>query len=144
MGCLVGVYFYKRYKARCQFFVDIVGLIDALMIDVRYKQEGLPSILRDYQTAIKSELLKTISDYLAGRLENTKHTILTKQEMHKVKQFFLSLGRLDSDTQLLVLEGYKQEFVVLCSVAKEKFSKYGGTAIKLGFLLGMGVGILFL
>jgi len=143
-GCLVGLFFYKRYKARNLYFADIVELIQTLIVDVRYRQDGLITVLREYQASIKSDFANTIECFLQGNIDSYKLSLLKKAEIQKVIKFFNSLGKIDSGTQLLILNGQLEKFTKCSNNAKGLFAKYGSTFIKLGFLLGMGFGIIIM
>lgn len=143
-GCLIGVFFYKKYKERSAYFTDVVGLIETLVVDVRYRQDGLLMVLNNYKVGLKSDFSSTIESFLNGNIGEQKISVLNKIERKRVEKFFASLGRIDSDTQLLLLQGEKEEFTKLSTLAKEKFVKYGSMFIKLGFLLGIGIGILLI
>ncbi|MDR3022318.1 MAG: stage III sporulation protein AB [Clostridiales bacterium] len=145
-GTMIGLFFYKRQKARLDYFYDLCGLINVLILDVRFRQDRLHAVMTEYLSDCKSELKNHIELFLSnvGKGElNFSPNVLKKSELFRVNRFFLSLGRTDSGTQLLELDGYKMEFSQDLSKVKQRHDSYGTLFIKLGFALGLGVGILF-
>jgi hypothetical protein len=144
-GAMIGLYFYKRQKARLDYFVDLVGLINNIIVDVRYRQDKLRVVMTEYLQSCKSTLSYNIQQYLAQQdqvLQLSSQT-LKKSELMRVQRFFVSLGSSDAGTQLMELDGYKAEFEQDLAKSKAHSDKYGTLYVKLGVALGIGVGILF-
>ncbi|MCL1944557.1 MAG: stage III sporulation protein AB [Firmicutes bacterium] len=145
-GSMIGLYFYNRQKARLDYYYELMGLVNSIISDVRFKQDKLNIVFSNYLPTCKSALTNHITQYLEQQNTNlilSKH-VLKKTELPRIERFFSSLGHTDSGTQLLELEGYKQEFEQDLKRVKAHHDKYGTTSIKLGFALGIGLGIMFI
>ena len=70
--------------------------------------------------------------------------VLKQAEIPEVQGFLSSLGSLDSDTQIFELEVYKEKFSAASAAAAEKSDKLSAMYIKLGFFLGLALGIVLL
>jgi len=163
-GTMIGLFFYKKQKARLDYFYDLVGLINSIISDVRFKQDKLVSVMTTYKNNIKSQLRSHIDEYIYSQQSLSTANIsssqssttyssqssiklslqcLKKTELERVQRFFWSLGRTDADTQILELDGYKNEFEQDRIKTKAHSDRYGTLYLKLGFALGVGVGIMF-
>ena len=142
---MIGLFFFKKQKSRLNYFYDLVGLINSIYSDVRFRQDKLSTVMKNYLETCTSQLSLHISEYLSspkGELQLSRQC-LKVTELKRVERFFASLGRTDTNTQILELDGYKAEFDEDLKKAKAHNDKYGSLYLKLGLAVGLGLGIVF-
>ncbi len=148
IGTASGFTVMRAYRRDLAYLSGVCAMIDELKRNISYRKDGAADILRGYKSE-SDRLTVNIGEYLKyaaekdGTLEISKGYL--SAPVHKaVCGFFASLGRSDGDAQLKELDAYGSSFCKLRDAAKEKSEKYGALAVKLGFLFGLGVGVLFL
>jgi stage III sporulation protein AB len=145
-GLMCGLFLRKRVALREKYFEELVRIIERLISDISFSQARLETILSDY-VSVSPEMSKNLEEYTAflrGGELNLSKGILTKREHRLVKEFFERLGGSDLDTQVNELGNRKQVFLDTLTEAKRKNKSYGGAYVKLGFLGGLLIGILFI
>lgn len=148
VGTLSGYLTMRSYKRSYVYLDGVCSLINELKRNIAYRRDSAASILQGFKTS--SPLLKKhIEEYIAfagskdGEPSISRGT-LPQSTYEKVKHLFFALGRSDGDGQISELELFGSEFTELRDKSANKSEKYGPLAVKLGFLFGLGVGILFL
>lgn len=143
---MVGFSLSKKCKQREKYFEEILLLINTLICDMKFRKDSLKILLSGFcaekNNKLKVNILEYI-DYIDSKKElNLSKGNLSVSEFENIKTFFTCLGTSDADTQIYELENYKQRFSDYYTLAKEKNTKYGGLYIKLGFLIGLAIGII--
>jgi len=147
LGAMAGLYFSKRLTKRANYFDSLMELLNLFMSEMKFKKTTTKQVLAEFQDRGKTPLNININEYIDcndfSSLKLSKG-ILTDSERNEVKKFFLSLGTSDSHTQIFELENFRERFSQMQNQAQEKRKKYGSMSIKLGFLAGLAVGIIFI
>ncbi len=148
IGTAAGYIVMRTYKRNVSYMRAVCELIADLKRNISYRRDGAVNILSDY-TSTDEKLNGNIKEYLSyataknGELSLSKG-FLPQDAYRQVKGLFSSLGAMDDVGQLNELKLYEDAFSALKKSAEEKSDKYGALAVKLGFLFGLAVGILFL
>lgn len=148
VGAAAGFIVMKTYKRRLAYLTGVCNMIGELKRNISYRKDSAASILGAFDTD-SAQLKKNISEYIAyteakdGALDISRG-FLSGDDHAKVKEFFGALGTSDGASQMDRLDAFSAMFTVLRDKAAEKSDKYGALSVKLGFLLGLGVGVLFL
>ena len=148
IGTAVGYAVMRTYKRNLSYMRAVCELIADLKRNISYKRDGAVNILSGY-TSSDDRLNGNIREYLAYATSKSGELSISKgflpQDAYKqVVGLFSSLGASDDVGQLNELKLYEDAFSVLKNSAEEKSDKYGALSVKLGFLFGLAVGILFL
>ncbi len=148
VGTATGFLIMRSYKRSYAYLDGVCTLINDLKRNIAYRRDSVATILGEYSTD-SPQLKKNIEEYIAyassGKTEpEFSRGQLSKPVYDRMTKLFLSLGRSDGDGELSELERFGSEFSELRKKAAEKSDKYGTLAVKLGFLFGLGVGVLFL
>lgn len=147
-GTAIGFYMMHSYKRGFVYYDSLVALLVELKQNISFRRDSVASVLGAYVCDSKP-LKKNIDEYLAhisnksGELAISRG-FLTRDAHADVVKLFSRLGGFDGDTQSGDLDMFISRFTALRDKAKEKFDKYGALSVKLGFLIGLGIGILFL
>ncbi len=148
VGTATGFFVMKAYRRNLLYMDSVCAMISELKRNISYRRDSAAAILGNFEPK-SAQLKKNIDEYLTyveskdGSLEISRG-FLSADSHRKVNEFFKSLGKSDGSSQIGELEMYSQTFGDLKNAAAEKSEKYGTLAVKLGFLFGVGVGILFL
>ncbi len=148
IGTVTGYTVMRAYKRNLKFMESICAMIAELKRNISYRRDSAASILGGFTTD-SAQLKKNIDEYLQyaaakdGAL-TVSRGFLSAEAYGKVREFFGSLGGMDNAAQLGELDMYASAFAELRTKAAAKSEKYGALAVKLGFLFGLGVGVLFL
>lgn len=148
VGSLSGFIVLKAYKRKLDYLVGVCDMIGELKRNISYRKDSASSVLGAFSTE-SLQLKKNIDEYIAfaaakdGKLEISRG-FLSSSDHAKVKELFGSLGVSDGKSQMDRLDEFSNVFSGLRDNAAVKSDKYGALSVKLGFLLGLGVGVLFL
>ncbi|MDE7463697.1 MAG: stage III sporulation protein AB [Clostridiales bacterium] len=148
VGAATGFIIMKMYKRKHEYLVGVCDMIGELKRNISYRKDSAASVLSGFATD-SAQLKKNIGEYIAyteakdGELDISRG-FLTTGDHAKIKELFGALGTSDGASQMDRLDSFTTLFSELRDKAAEKSDKYGALSVKLGFLLGLGVGVLFL
>ncbi len=148
VGTFVGFAVLCSYRRNLEYLDGVCGLISELKRNMAYRRDAAASVLASYDTK-NAHLKKNIGEYMAfvgakdGKLDISRG-FLPPRTHSGVCELFASLGGADGGAQQRELEAFGASFEELRAKAAQKSAKYGALAVKLGFLFGLGVGILTL
>jgi len=128
------------------YFKDLLDLTDRLISDIGFLQNPSDQIIKTFECK-SVHLKKNIAEYLDfvdGKKLNLSLTVLSKRELAAIKDFFERLGTLDLDNQINELSAKRALFLQFYSVCQKRDSSFGKAYIKLGFLMGLAVGIMMI
>ena len=147
VGALIGLLFSKRLKQKANYYSSLVDFINHLLAQIKFRKDPIKKVMQDFLDLAETPLSKNLAEYIAAPApENLSLSrgILKRAELIEIKQFLLSLGTLDSTTQIFELEAYKEKF----NSQKEKYAQkqktFSSMYVKLGFLAGLAVGIIII
>lgn len=150
VGTVSGYIVMKTFKRNLDYLTDLCALIEELKRNISYRSDGAVEILGRFSSnAGSAQLKKNIAEYVdyasskSGAL-SVSRGFLSKDVYSSVNEFFSSLGGADRNGQLDALGAFSQAFEKHRERAAERSTKYGTLSVKLGFLFGLGVGVLFL
>lgn len=148
IGTAVGYSVMRAYRRNLVYMDSMCAAINELKRNISYRRDAVSTVLS--KCVLESEQLKkNIGEYISyvgakdGKLEISRG-FLSAAAYASVCEFFASLGKSDGSTQLNDLELFDSTFSAMRNAAAEKSSKYGALSVKLGFLFGLGVGVLIL
>lgn len=146
---MLGLLLNKNSQRRVKYFENFNALILTLISEIKFRQESLKNILSNFNQNNSSDLSVNISEYLDFLSGEKKELVLSKnkltpKELEEVRNFFISLGTSDSDTQLFELDNFKQKFDLIYGEVSGKHKKNGGLYLKLSFLIGLSIGIIII
>ena len=150
IGCMLANY----YKKRDRFFEDLLYFCDLLVGEISFLQHKLLNIVDSHICSFSLQFQKVLikyKEYLNNTISAQELTdyvgavdLLSTEELNDISKFLLSLGRLDSDNELLKIKNYKNLFVKYSTLAKKDKSKYAPMFIKLGLIFGCIITIVLL
>lgn len=148
LGTTIGILIMRSFKRSSLYMDSVCAMISELKRNVAYKRDSVIKVLTLFNTE-SNQLKKNIDEYANYvSSKNSKLQLsrgyLTVDEHKKVCGLFESLGVSDSHTQEEMLNNFSEVFGRYKVLTREKEEKFGMLAVKLGFLFGLGVGILFL
>ena len=148
IGVATGYAVMRSYRRNYEYLDGVCAIIGELKRNIAYRRDGAVSVLRAVD--IKSrQLEKNVGEYIAFAGSKADKPEISRgllpAEVHsRTSELFASIGRSDGQSQLDELDMFAERFSALRGVAENKYKKLGGVAVKLGFLIGLGVGILTL
>ena len=147
LGIVGKSYYDKRYKYLADFNDFLLALIDG----ISYSKDRLPEISKKYLSSSKGQFAKNLSEYL-NIIETSPNDeklvkcfdckYLKKGDKEYFKDFFLTLGKLDYDTQMSRLNLSKAEIQKMLTKAEKDCKSTGNLLSKLGLLLGIAIMII--
>lgn len=150
LGTATGYVVMLSYKKRSCYMSGICALIGEMKRNISYRRDAVTRIAGNYSGSIESALLKKhIEEYATfvaakdGKLALSRG-YLSADVYSSVCSMFSALGKTDEKSQIDELDMFESVFSGYREKACERVEKYGALAVKLGFLLGLGVGVLFL
>ncbi len=148
VGTGAGFFMMKAYKRKLAYMTGVCDMIGELKRNISFRKDSAARVLGTFGSP--SALLgKNIGEYIAysgsknGALDISRG-FLSESEHAKVKELFGALGDSDGASQVDKLDAFSDVFGELKAKAAVKNEKYGALSVKLGFLFGLGVGVLFL
>lgn len=148
VGTFFGYTVLTSYRKNYLYLDGICGLIDELKRNLSYKKDAVIRVLVDMNVQ-SAQLMKNIDEYVrsignADGVYKLSRGFLPKATYDRVCELFSALGVSDESGQQSQLSAFSESFSALRSDADAKLKKQGGAAVKLGFLCGLGMGILLL
>lgn len=148
VGTAAGYFVMCVYKRNFDYLDGVCKLLNELKRNISYRRDAAASVLG--AAAIDSaQLKKNVAEYITytgGKADKPtlSRGFLSAETYARVCELFYSLGKSDGNSQLDELEMFLKTFGDLRAAAETKCKKQGAVAVKLGFLLGLGVGVLTL
>ncbi len=148
VGAGAGFVMMKAYKRRLAYLSGVCDMISELKRNISYRKDSAARVLGAFSTS-SAQLKKNIDEYIAYS-ESKSGTLavsrgfLSGGDHAKVTELFGALGNSDGPSQMARLDAFSGVFGELKERAALKSEKYGALSVKLGFLFGLGVGVLFL
>lgn len=148
VGAATGYFVMSAYNRNRLYMESVCAMIAELKRNISYRRDSVAGILGGFETE-SPQLKKNIAEYSAYAAAKDGELVISRgflsaNDHAKVKELFGSLGVSDGRSQTEGLEAFAAEFDALKKAAIERSEKYGTLAVKLGFLFGLGVGVLFL
>ena len=149
----IGYSFSRKYKQRADFFGAIVMLCQKFNLEINYSRERVKNILKNLDDKHKKKLYgvdKNYILYLEQQEELTKDLLcknfkyLKEDERDLLLMFFKSLGRSDVESQSKEINNFQERFDNLTKTAVADNKKYGSLSLKLGFIAGLFIVVLFI
>ncbi|MDE5990766.1 MAG: stage III sporulation protein AB [Clostridia bacterium] len=140
-------YYDKRYRYLSDFNDFLLALIDG----ISYSKDRLSEISKKYLASTKGLFGKNLNEFLyliESSQEEDKIAkcfdckYLKRADKEYFKEFFLTLGKLDYDTQISRLNLSKAEIEKMLSKAEKDCKSTGNLFSKLGLLLGIAIMII--
>ena len=126
----------------------VCAVISALKQNLSYKKDPVPVVLGGLNIS-NLQLKKNIQEYISfasGQSlgKEVSRGFLPQETFDSVNELFDSIGASDESTQGARLDALLSKFEKLREAAENKYKGFGGMAVKLGFLIGLAVGVLAL
>ena len=135
----IGVDKANKYKKIYYFWQSLVLMCDKFLVELLYKKANISSLKNcKYPFEGFNELLKNFFDNKKISLPN----FLSKEESILVYEFFNSIGKTDTNSQIKEIESFKNQFLKISIDKNSFFKKYYTVSIKLGFICGLGLFIM--
>lgn len=148
IGTGLGFVLSRAYRRKTVYYSSMCELVNELKRNISYRRDSVVSVMKNFKSG-SDRLNSQISEYIGyvstkdGELKLSRG-FLPASAFAEINGFFSSLGFSDGESQARELDGYAKKFEAEYSAASEKSKKYGPLAIKLGFLFGLCLGILFM
>ena len=148
VGTFCGYMILLSYKKNYSYLDGVCNMISALKQNLSYKKDTVPVVLSGL-TVGNAQLKKNIQEYIDfTKGQSDKRVVsrgfLPQSTFNGVQDLFSAIGGSDENSQSTRLETLSVRFEKLRSAAESKYKKFGSVAVKLGFLIGLGAGVLVL
>lgn len=147
-----GYFLAKKYRQKKLFFTQFEAFNERFLTEISYARRPIKEFVESY--TYQGEFGGLLRDFFIGLEESSKeermlldegeYNFLTKEELRVVEDYFLMLGKGDSQSQKGYFTAQKTALGKLRTQADETAKKYGDLYIKLGFLCGLLILILII
>ena len=140
----IGYLLTKKYRRRKVFFTQFYDFNTRFLNEISYFKRPIVEFVSKY--AYKGDF----DDFLRGYIKNLStplriedllktddFSFLNKDDKQFVFDYFLNLGKGNSNTQNTYYNGIKERLKSLKEQAEKEDKRYGDLFIKLGFLCGL-------
>lgn len=145
----LGIVGKQYYDKRSRYLKDFVGFLTDLSDNLNYTKDDLPYVADKFTEQNKGafcEALKRYKDYIAeGKNSSDEinkifgYKYLKKSEKSYLTEFFVTLGKMDYDSQLAKLNLTKAQAEKMSDKAENDSKTTGAVLSKLGLLLGISL-----
>ncbi len=147
-GTFCGYMILLSYKKNYSYLDGVCGMISALKQNLSYKKDAVPVVLGCLKVS-SAQLQKNINEYIGfvgGQSDKRviSRGFLPQSTYDGVTDLFEAIGGSDESSQNARLDALSLRFSKLRAEAERKYKGMGAVAVKLGFLIGLGVGVLVL
>lgn len=148
IGTFCGYMILLSYKKNYSYLDGVCNMINALKQNLSYKKDAVPIVLSGLKVG-SSQLQKNIREYIGfiggqSDVRTISRGFLPQSTYDGVTDLFDAIGGSDEHSQNARLDALSLRFEKLREEAERKYKNLGTVAVKLGFLIGLGVGILVL
>ena len=141
-GAYVGILLKKRLDRRKIYFSNALAFCESFKHNLTYTQNKLKDFVDEFNFS-SAEYKVDVENFLKNfNTEFTLSNILSQEEKEEIKKLFSSLGKVDVQTQLTLIEERKTALKNISEKLKEKSEKDGKLFVKLGLLIGLCAGVL--
>lgn len=152
---IIGFLIASYYKRRNKFFCDLLYFCDLLLNEINFMHSKLYDIIEKNKELFGVDfknLLSIYEEYLQNKLDKTQLieivqnslNLLNLDESKEIIKFILSLGSLDVENEINNINNYKIVFNKFNNSAEKDRQKYAPLIIKLSFIFGCMIAIIFL
>ena len=147
-GTFCGYMILLSYKKNYSYLDGVCGMIGALKQNLSYKKDAVPKVLGELKVG-SAQLQKNINEYIGFTVGHSDKRVISRgflpqSTYHGVTDLFEAIGGSDESSQNARLDALTLRFNKLRLDAERKYKTMGSVAVKLGFLIGLGVGVLVL
>ena len=147
LGLVVGNFVCKRYRQKRVYYEEILNLICRIESDLSFVQSKISDLFSSLDDVRCEELKVHCQEFkkvVSGEDSELTRFNFSSDEYSEISSFFSSLGTSDLSTQLSQLKYYKDKFTVRFENSKNCEKSKGKPSVKLGFFMGLAVGIVIL
>lgn len=142
---LAGFAIGRYYKVRKEYFSELDNLLLRFSSNLTFSLDTVPKVLSSYET--KSTLLSGQLSAAVGNMSGEKKKLpsgyLSKNEFAFVEDMFGSLGTYNSIAEKNANENNRLRLKEYREASESKYNKLGKSCVKLGFLFGLLLAVLF-
>ena len=149
----IGYRFSRKYKVRLNFFSALVSLCQKFDVEINFSRTKVKNIFLSIDEKTRQKLCGLDENYilyLDGQEELSYETLYKKISFLKdcekdiIFPFFQLLGRSDVESQSKEIKNYQSKFEEFYKSVEIENKKYGVLSLKLGFISGLFLVVLFL
>ena len=147
-----GYYLAQKFRKRYAFFTQLQEFNERFLSEIAYYKRPLQVFLSNYH--YKGEFQMLLEDFfqeianwgIEGKviLKSENYRFLKQEEAKLVEDYFLMLGKGDSNSQKGYFSSVKDSIAKLQLQAQTDNKRYGDLYIKIGFLCGLLILILLI
>lgn len=146
-GSACGYFVLIGHRRNFMYADGLCGAIQTLLRNMAYRRDSAARALSSFACSSPA-LQKNIAEYVSyaeGKSEklNLSRGGIAVELFAKAGEFLSAIGG-DGNSYLSVLSAFNAECEKLRDEYEKKYKKFGPVAVKLGFLFGLGVGVLVL
>ncbi len=141
-GVFVGIMLKKRLDKKRDYFCDAKNFCDFFKHDLTFKQSKLKKIIDEYKYIsddFRNDIKRFSEEFKTDQEICEK---LSKNEKQEITNLFSSLGKVDINTQMELIEERKKVLGDIADKYKSRSQKDGKLYVKLGLLSGLCLGVL--
>ena len=131
-----------KYKCSVLFYESALSFCSVFKSDLLYKKSKLNDFLDFEYSSIEFKIV--LENYINNQENSYWPEFLSANERLEFDNFFLSLGKTDSLSQIEVINAYKNKFELKLEDKRLQYKKYYTLTTKLGFIVGLGLMIMVL
>ena len=133
----------QKYKKRKDFYLGFKNFNSKLSTEINFSKNSILKIISELNddTSFNIEIKKYIKNSVSYVFMDK---YLTSDEVQFFYDYLKNLGVSDSETQLNFLNNINESLAEKCDISEKEYKRYKPLYIKLGFLLGLIIGIILL
>lgn len=139
----VGYSISSYYINKKKFYYCILNFVNNLKIQINFLEESLEKILNNEKVCNK-DFMRLIENYKKMLYKQSclkddlfiGISILSEQEEDVIYNFFKTLGRLDMENQITIIDNFIGAIDNYYVISKNDCNKYSGLYTKLGIIIG--------
>ncbi len=141
---VIGQSFSKRYKDKLLFFKDMNAFCNVLENQIQFQKSSLQTIVTKHEKEFYPHFASALQNYFVLRQPFKEVSCLNQKENAFVKNFFESLGKLNTLGEKNNILHNKQTIAQFIEEKTQECNRYAPLGTKLGFLGGLLVCVLLL
>lgn len=131
-----------KYKCSLLFYESAISFCSNFKSNLLYKKSNLNDFIDFEYSSIEFKVV--LENYINNQEISCYPEYLSANERLEFDNFFLSLGKTDSLSQIEVINAYKDKFQLKLEDKRVQYKKYYTLTTKLGFVIGLWLMIMVL
>ena len=130
----IGVDKSSKYKNEYYFWLSLIAFCDSYILEISYKKTEINNFLKYKSSSLDFD------NFLNFFIKENKllyPNYINFEEQNLINNVFNAIGKTNSQTQIELFNGYKENFSKILDEKHKTYQKFYSVSLKLSFICGL-------